>query len=127
LKGKYFEVKKNSWAIALLLSTVVFPLVSCNENDSASTQGGAGAPKAADSSPQWISAENGSGQLGDGTREDKAGPVRIGRATNWKEVSAGGYHNIAVAQDGTLWGWGANGSGQLGMSAAWSATPVKVQ
>ena len=31
-----------------------------------------------------------------------------------KSVVAGHYHNIAIKSDGTLWGWGSNGHGQLG-------------
>jgi alpha-tubulin suppressor-like RCC1 family protein len=34
--------------------------------------------------------------------------------TNWKQVSGGGNHTAAIKTDGTLWTWGANGSGQLG-------------
>jgi hypothetical protein len=29
-------------------------------------------------------------------------------------VSAGGSHSMMVLEDGTLWAWGENGSGQLG-------------
>ena len=32
----------------------------------------------------------------------------------WKSVSAGGYHNLAIRTDGTLWAWGENTEGQLG-------------
>lgn len=33
----------------------------------------------------------------------------------WAQVSAGGYHTLAIAQDGTLWSWGDNANGQLGV------------
>jgi YD repeat-containing protein len=29
-------------------------------------------------------------------------------------VDAGGYHNLAVADDGSVWAWGWNALGQLG-------------
>ena len=40
---------------------------------------------------------------------------------------AGGAHSLALRADGTVWGWGSNGNGQLGAGAAplcW--TPVQV-
>lgn len=42
-------------------------------------------------------------------------------------IAAGGAHSLALDADGTVWSWGANGSGQLGNSTtADSATPVHV-
>ncbi|MCL2680758.1 MAG: hypothetical protein FWF11_04760, partial [Coriobacteriia bacterium] len=35
-------------------------------------------------------------------------PVQVGSDTNWKQVSAGGNHSLAVRLDGTLWSWGSN-------------------
>jgi len=66
----------------------------------------------------WTWGRNGSGQLGDDTVVNRSSPVQIGALTNWSQVSAGGGNIIAftasVKTDGTLWAWGANGSGQLG-------------
>ena len=36
--------------------------------------------------------------------------------TNWKQVSCGGYHTAAIKTDGTLWIWGWNAEGQLGVN-----------
>ena len=36
------------------------------------------------------------------------------QAQCWKEISYGGYHNIAIKNDGTLWAWGSNNVGELG-------------
>jgi RNA polymerase sigma factor (sigma-70 family) len=39
---------------------------------------------------------------------------RIGYDTDWRDVSAGDSHCLAVKADGTLWAWGGNNSYQLG-------------
>lgn len=45
----------------------------------------------------------------------------------WAQLSAGERHSCAVATDGTLWCWGANGSGQLGDGTLGaSAVPLQV-
>ena len=43
------------------------------------------------------------------------------------KVSAGGYHTCAIKQDGSLWCWGNNDSGQLG-DGTWTNkdTPVQI-
>jgi hypothetical protein len=33
----------------------------------------------------------------------------------WAKIAAGRNHSIAIAQNGTLWSWGGNGAGQLGL------------
>ena len=68
----------------------------------------------------WAWGWNSYGQLGDGTGGDEAGehnknvPTRIGDATDWKTVSAGGEHSLAIKTDGSLWAWGKNWYGSLG-------------
>ena len=61
----------------------------------------------------WGTAD--SGVLGDNTiSPSKLSPIQIGTDTNWYDVNAGGAHVLSIKTDGTLWGWGTNGSGQLG-------------
>jgi len=63
----------------------------------------------------WTWGLNNNGQLGDSTRGSRSSPVQtIALGTNWKQVSAGSIHTVAVQADGTLWTWGFNNSGQLG-------------
>jgi hypothetical protein len=62
----------------------------------------------------WAWGRNRSGQLGDGTNDDKYTPTQIGTGNNWAAVAAGSFHTVAVKTDGTLWAWGYNRRGQLG-------------
>ncbi|MCS6799370.1 MAG: RCC1 domain-containing protein, partial [Myxococcota bacterium] len=39
----------------------------------------------------------------------------MGADANWQLVEAGGYHTCAVRTDGSLWCWGGNSNGQLGL------------
>jgi alpha-tubulin suppressor-like RCC1 family protein len=42
-------------------------------------------------------------------------PVQVGSDITWTDVSAGWYHALAIKSDGTLWVWGRNYNGQLGL------------
>jgi alpha-tubulin suppressor-like RCC1 family protein len=64
----------------------------------------------------WAFGRNNNGQAGQGslTTTQYTSPTQIGTGTDWAWAVAGANHNIAVKTDGTLWAWGANGSGQCG-------------
>ncbi|MEW6556881.1 MAG: hypothetical protein AB1349_05935 [Elusimicrobiota bacterium] len=48
-------------------------------------------------------------------------------AQTWLKVSGGGYHTIAIKSDGTLWAWGYNGYGELGLGyTTQRTTPTQV-
>jgi alpha-tubulin suppressor-like RCC1 family protein len=66
----------------------------------------------------WTWGYNGDGQLGDNTQTERNSPVQtISAGTNWKVVSAGADgHTSAIKTDGTLWLWGRNAYGQLGIN-----------
>ena len=64
----------------------------------------------------WAWGGNGSGQLGDGTTTNRSSPVQIGALTTWASVSTGRYYfSAAIKTDGTIWMWGNNIVGQLGL------------
>jgi alpha-tubulin suppressor-like RCC1 family protein len=63
----------------------------------------------------WAWGLNSSGQLGDGTDINRNAPVPIfGFPVDGKVISAGDWHTVALGNDGTVWAWGLNFSGQLG-------------
>jgi alpha-tubulin suppressor-like RCC1 family protein len=65
----------------------------------------------------WTWGNNASGQLGLGNITNYSSPKQVGALTTWLNISAGGeYFILATKTDGTLWAWGNNFSGQLGLS-----------
>jgi alpha-tubulin suppressor-like RCC1 family protein len=75
----------------------------------------------------WAWGNNSHGQVGDGTKEDKTIPVRIGNDTKWVAIAAGREHSLALKSDGTLWAWGNNSHGQLGDGTkADKSIPVRI-
>ena len=62
------------------------------------------------------------GQLGNNDEINRSTPVTtFAGGTNWKQVEGGIYHMAAIKTDGTLWTWGANSGGALGVN---NATPI---
>ncbi len=45
-------------------------------------------------------------------------PTQMGTETDWKSVSGKRWHVIAIKNNGTLWSWGRNYAGQLGIGTA---------
>jgi alpha-tubulin suppressor-like RCC1 family protein len=75
----------------------------------------------------WLWGSNAIGQLGQPSPQpNRSTPITtFGGGNNWRQVSCGYYHTTAIKTDGTLWGWGLNGSGQLGTNTVSNAlTPV---
>jgi alpha-tubulin suppressor-like RCC1 family protein len=65
----------------------------------------------------WSWGFNGSGQLGrNNYGVSLSSPAQVGALTNWTSVSAGYDFCVAVKSDGTIWSWGVNSSGQLGLN-----------
>jgi len=66
----------------------------------------------------WAWGANGGGQLGLGDIINRNIPTQVGTDTNWFLVSVGvgsGHTTTAIKTDGTLWAWGQNNYGQLGL------------
>ena len=68
----------------------------------------------------WTWGNNYRGQLGiNNTTTPICTPVTtFAGGTNWKQVAGGGYFTAAIKTDGTLWTWGQNNFGQLGVNSA---------
>jgi alpha-tubulin suppressor-like RCC1 family protein len=67
----------------------------------------------------WTVGQNVYGSLGDGTGgagTSKSSPVQtIAGGTNWQSLSLGDYAHGGIKSDGTLWAWGRNEDGHLGV------------
>ena len=77
----------------------------------------------------WSWGENSYGRLGLGNTTNRSSPVQVGTLTTWSSVeyNRGGEHTLATKTDGTLWAWGQNISGQLGIGNTVSrSSPVQV-
>jgi alpha-tubulin suppressor-like RCC1 family protein len=85
----------------------------------------------------WAWGGNGSNQLGqDGQIERRTSPIQVFPEYNWIDVAQGNDFNatsicaVAVRNDGTLWTWGTNSWGSLGVNSNFSeekySSPVQV-
>ncbi|KAI7993886.1 Ultraviolet-B receptor UVR8 [Camellia lanceoleosa] len=77
------------------------------------------------------------GRLGTGLQNDELFPVRIdfdsarrswgGRRLKFVEIAAGAYHSLALADDGSVWSWGYNMDGQLGIDGEHVLVPCLLE
>ena len=76
----------------------------------------------------WSWGYNSNSQLGLGDINNRNIPTQVGTATNWQSVSSNlGLYRLAIKTDGTLWSWGSNNLGQLGLGDTMDRnTPVQV-
>ncbi len=79
----------------------------------------------------WGWGNDTTGQLGDGQSPgptNQSTPVRAVGLTKITAICAGRVHTIVLMQDGTVWGMGGNGSGNLGDGTTTGrTTPVQVK
>ncbi|GAB5466907.1 MAG: hypothetical protein Kapaf2KO_23430 [Candidatus Kapaibacteriales bacterium] len=66
----------------------------------------------------WATGANNDGQLGIGEDPFFSSDtlVRVGSENDWTSIESGYGHTLALKSNGTLWSWGWNTSGQLGLS-----------
>ncbi len=76
----------------------------------------------------WAWGSNDTGQLGvGGTATMSAYPLPVSGLSGVVAVAAGASHSLALRSDGSVWAWGSNAFGQIGVdSVTASATPVRV-
>lgn len=68
------------------------------------------------------------GMLGLGTDlSPKRVPELVGTDSDWKTVAAAANSSFAIKEDSTLWGWGSNSAGQLGLVATTADQFLPVQ
>lgn len=54
-------------------------------------------------------------------------PVQVGTDLDWKEISIGLAHTLAIKNNGTLWAWGSNAYSQLGNGTSIDlSTPTQI-
>ena len=77
----------------------------------------------------WTFGQNNHGQIGDGlTTTPRKTPYQVAGLSDIVAVAAGGHHVLALRDDGTLYAWGHNQYGQLGIRTTVTPqrTPVMV-
>ena len=81
----------------------------------------------------WAWGDNGFGELGNNSNNDSYTPVQVegsggsGYLTGVIAISAGFHHCLALKSDGTVWAWGDNTYGELGISDTTSSSKTPVQ
>jgi hypothetical protein len=77
----------------------------------------------------WSWGYDANGAVGNGTASTTGThlPVQVSRLSDVKSIAAGLNHSVAIKEDGTVWVWGSNRSGQLGNGTTTGAYNIPVQ
>ncbi|HTR50050.1 MAG TPA: hypothetical protein VMJ10_05030 [Kofleriaceae bacterium] len=75
----------------------------------------------------WCWGSNGYGQVGQASLlANYLSPMQVDTGTAWQHVGVGWQSSCATKTDGSLWCWGDNSSGELGIGVSASSGPVLV-
>ncbi|CAM4449920.1 T9SS type A sorting domain-containing protein [Flavobacterium terrigena] len=75
----------------------------------------------------WGWGSNASGVLCDySSTPNRPIPAQLNPDTDWKSITAGGEHILALKNNNTLWSWGANQFGQLGRDTSPSNASIEI-
>ena len=76
----------------------------------------------------WAWGPNDSGQLGLGDTIYRSAPVQIGNGSDWEAITvSAGIYAAAIKKDGSLWTWGSNAWGQLGLNdQVYRSSPTQI-
>ena len=77
----------------------------------------------------WTWGYNTRGQIGDNSTVNRSSPVQVGDQTDWSILAGtvGSSMTAAIKTDGTLWVWGFNHQGQLGLGdVVYRSSPTQV-
>lgn len=68
------------------------------------------------------------GVLGQNNVIDRSSPTQVGTDSNWSNINTRYGTSLATKTDGTLWGWGNNNRGQLGLGDRFNyrSSPVQI-
>ena len=55
------------------------------------------------------------GHSASATNDARHRPHPVGTANDWAAVAGGRWFSLGLKKDGTLWAWGDNASGELGL------------
>jgi alpha-tubulin suppressor-like RCC1 family protein len=76
----------------------------------------------------WAWGTNTNGRLGLGDTTARSSPVQIGALTTWSKINPSSMNfSLAIKTDGTIWSWGPNSAGQLGLGDTTAvSSPVQI-
>lgn len=103
---------------------VLFVHVSAGRGHTCAATSAAGAP-----SDAYCWGDDGLGQVGDNTtfNTDQDIPTLVSGGLTWKQISASDLHTCAIEDDNTVYCWGANWQGAIGIgNQAHQAVPVQM-
>ena len=73
----------------------------------------------------WVWGYDNNGELGLGSQNGhRSSPVQVGTLTTWVQITGGTGHSLAIKNNGTLWAWGRNQFGELGLGDSYVSEGV---